>query len=214
MKKLILLLLIISINSCYNNGDKARLNRFNNEYKESLSNFKHDFVSYFPKKLDEGFLELHDMKLTEYNNAFIYLMNRYEENVYDSIRAEITIRSIASYVAGDSCLLVINKYKTEENWYKKIRIDKSNRNLLRRDCKKEEFPVPNFYQTRFLDNTTPCKLPQDFRLFVLEAKRGKYWDDKYLYGSQNLPTDWKHGYSKGFAISDKRKIIIYWFSIW
>lgn len=50
-------------------------------------------------------------------------------------------------------------------------------------------------------NTTFAPLPEDFQVFILDAK------------DQSPPT-WNHGYSYGIAINDKLSEVIYWVEDW
>jgi hypothetical protein len=58
------------------------------------------------------------------------------------------------------------------------------------------------------------KVPLDMEVYVQEAKHGNFWKiDADVY-RPNTMDEWKHGYSKGIAISKKRNIIVYWFIVW
>jgi len=68
--------------------------------------------------------------------------------------------------------------------------------------------------TRFKNKEIHCKLQDGFTYYVIDAKPGKYLDDKYLKETNYMPKEWKHGYTRGFAISEEQKVIIYWVAIW
>ena len=58
------------------------------------------------------------------------------------------------------------------------------------------------------------QLPDDFQIYVLDAQKGNYYNEEFPSRWIELTGEWKHGYSKGYAYSTKRNIIIYWAEIW
>ena len=57
-------------------------------------------------------------------------------------------------------------------------------------------------------------VPSDLQVNVVDARAGDFWkNDCNEYRPESLK-EWKHGYSKGFATSDKENIIVYWTMIW
>ncbi|WP_430815604.1 hypothetical protein [Carboxylicivirga sp. RSCT41] len=57
-------------------------------------------------------------------------------------------------------------------------------------------------------------VPSDTKIYVHEAKNGSFWKvDADVYRPETMD-EWKHGYSKGTAISKERNIILYWFIVW
>ncbi len=57
-------------------------------------------------------------------------------------------------------------------------------------------------------------VPSDLQVHVVDAKAGNFWkNDCNEYRPESLK-EWKHGYSKGFATSEKENIIVYWTMIW
>ncbi len=59
-------------------------------------------------------------------------------------------------------------------------------------------------------------LPLDLEAYVLEAEHGIFWKAAYgapAYRPERMK-EWKHGYSKGIAISAEEKIVVYWTMVW
>jgi len=57
-------------------------------------------------------------------------------------------------------------------------------------------------------------VPSDLQVHVVDARAGNFWkNDCNEYRPESLK-EWKHGYSKGFATSEKENIIVYWTMIW
>ena len=75
-------------------------------------------------------------------------------------------------------------------------------------------PIPSFYRYEKDFGLNAVRLDNDFRIYVLESKSGEYMDVEYLTKDNKFPSDWKNGFSRGLAINDQEKIIIYWLTIW
>ncbi len=84
------------------------------------------------------------------------------------------------------------------------------------------YPIPYFEKHSSLEyrgdindiysDTTVSGLSNDFMVYVFDYKPGIYW--KGLSPLNYMPTEFKNGYSKGIALNEKKKIVIYWFIIW
>lgn len=57
-------------------------------------------------------------------------------------------------------------------------------------------------------------LPDDLTVYVLESKNGDFWKIKNMEPRPVLPTLWKHGFSRGYAISSSLNIVCYWMMAW
>ncbi len=149
----------------------------------------------------------------EYGVTGIILKDKNDSRSYYKIHDSIIKIAIASYLPTDSCLLVINMFTTEKNLTRKRKANAKELKLLDKDCLLEKLPVPNFWHIETKVKTR-CNLSEDYKLYVLEAKKGIYWDKKYLTDGRYMPSEWKHGYSKGIAFNKVNFDIIYWFEIW
>lgn len=61
------------------------------------------------------------------------------------------------------------------------------------------------------------KLPKDLMIYVLDAKPGNYWRDRTKAEKEQrpiLPALWKHGYSRGLAISHSCQRVAWWAIAW
>ena len=58
------------------------------------------------------------------------------------------------------------------------------------------------------------KIPPDLRVYVVKAEAGNFWKEDCNEVRPKHLKEWKHGYSKGFAVSDKKNIIIFWAMVW
>jgi len=204
--KLIIFLSVL-ITSCNNNSK-----RYNGVYNQELKFFKKEFVKHMPRGTNESF-SYSLTKSGEYGVTGIILKDKNDNKTYSKIHDSIIKVAIASYLPSDSCLLVINMFTTEKNLSSKKKANSEELKLLENDCLFDKLPVPSFLELE-MEAKTRCKLPDSYELFVLEAKKGKYWDEKYLTDGQYMPSEWKHGYSKGIAFDKVNFDIIYWFKIW
>ncbi|MBK8953345.1 MAG: hypothetical protein IPM85_14830 [Chitinophagaceae bacterium] len=121
--------------------------------------------------------------------------------------------SIADYKPNDNCLLVINRFVNKENFYD-IKLSEKDSGYLERNCYSNKLPIPNFWHTPYTTNSTDCKLPLDFVIYVLESQKGKYFSEDLLTDGKFMPLQWRNGFSRGVAISKNRGLIIYWLAIW
>lgn len=81
-------------------------------------------------------------------------------------------------------------------------------------CHESKYPVPNFYLEDWSETTKNPTQLDNFKLFVLEAKSGVFMDSIKLPNGLYTPKGWKHGYSKGVALSPDTNEVIYWADIW
>jgi hypothetical protein len=207
---IISIVILLFINCKHNNEDYV------DEYNKDRAYFKSEFIDHFPQDIRER--EFHGIQCTYvpfYYNVRFDLTVTISKSEYDSIYYFLNNNDIIKYNSNDTCLVIIERFRNNENKYKKdLFLTDQQRQILSRKCLHNNLPIPNFYRNYFATDLTESKLPNDFVLYVIDAKKGKYWDDRYLRGGENLPKEWEHGYSKGIALSEKRRIAIFWFNIW
>jgi len=211
-KNTIAILFIIFIFGCKNNSNS--LIETNHIYQEHLSLFDTNFINHFPLKIKS-----HPMTIWSDTNAVsdhvrIMLEIEFDKSDYDSLIYDFESNKVAVYRANDTCLLIVNRFTQKENWHLRSKHKYVDRNLINKDCYKYNYPIPNFWDSQYLTFDTETRLPADFLIYVLEAKKGKFWDSNHITNGQYMPEFWKNGYSKGVTISKKRKKLIYWFIIW
>lgn len=217
MRIQIIIILITSISySC-----KPKKNKFSAEEKLLYDlNVKYDsvkvffgnsMVDRFPEKVDQNTITFTEsLSPVTGNLELIFIEKTY--NLSEKLKT-IEKKSVASYNANDTRLLVVNRFANRTNYYE-IKVSEKEIKLINLNCYDDKYPVPNFWHNEYTTEETKCKLPKDFELFVLEAKSGKQFNKKYLTDGKFMPDKWKNGYSKGIAISENRGLIIYWLIIW
>jgi hypothetical protein len=180
------------------------------DYQKQKNFFKDEFVNHFPRKLDTNYITFTDCASPDVGPLTLRLINRY--NNINRIN-KIIDNSIAHYASDDSCLLIVNRFATKDRFYK-IKLTNEEKETIDKECYKDKLPIPNFWDSQIISERTDTKLPEDFIIYVLNSKKGKFVKQELLTDGSFMPTAWKNGYSKGIAISKKRKIIIYWIDIW
>lgn len=222
MKKLLIILsffifLFLTI-GCGNIGIK----HMESIYLSKKNQFNQELVSHFPYKLPKGYLGGYSDSRTILADScfgpmdFIMYAN-YDSIEYNYLKAQIDSLMSEYLRPPDANLLLIFSYcdklivngKLYQNQETQNKKKLANRNLLITNG----IPVPLFLIDEYYGNTI-CGLSKDFNLYVFDAKPGKYLEDKYLQDCECLPKEWKHGYSKGVALSDTRHVIVYWTVVW
>ncbi len=92
----------------------------------------------------------------------------------------------------------------------------------------QRFPIPNFEDFNFglgvmeLSKTIKGEeqfkylytVPDDLCIYVVDSKHGDFWSNNV---SEKRPVElkeWRNGYTKGYSVSEKNNIIIFWTAIW
>jgi hypothetical protein len=226
---MILCLLIIAFTSGCQNTIKKPIKTSDykqiriNEYKRCLSFFDEGLISHFPKELPDtcGFstnVLINDtLKLIGFDVRNLILMKHCQSIGYLKLKNNFDKLSKAVYLANETNLLLLFSYSDRDSIDGKLYEDletPEKRLLAKHNVTiTKSLPVPLF-DIDYYKGNTKCGLSEDFKLYVLDAKPGKYLPDKYLADCDCLPEKWKHGYSKGVALSDKKRTVVYWIAVW
>ena len=192
--------------------DDVILDEMNKKYNYAISFFGKPMTDHFPKKIESIDCSFTDSYSSELGNLELVLLCREEKDYLNYLIKEYEKSAIAEYKASDTCLLVVNRFVNSDRHYK-IYPTQNELQLLEKDCYSNQNPIPNFWHNIFTSDSTECKLSEDFSIYVIEAKKGKYFEE-YLSDAWFMPEKWKHGYSKGVAISEENSAVIYWLIIW
>jgi len=176
---------------------------------QDISDFENPLIDHFPSQT----IGLYTAAISKDNKNDVIsamLLNQYEHIQYNRVKDSLIRFAKAKYETLDSCLLIVNMYTNENNFYKSHKTD--NLSYLQKDCLKEKLPIPNFWMLG-INQTNIINLPDDFEIYVFKASHDTI-NEKYLSKNALMPSYWKHGYSKGIATNDSTKEVIYWFVIW
>jgi len=223
MKKIIIFcILIMYITACSQNKKNVR-NIFENDYKFKLSLFDSKLTNYFPKLLPEGVRTISATYLNEtlgkycFGVKYIFLAAYYPKEEFQANKQKFDLISKAVYNPTDTTLLLVFSYadKTEIEGKIYYNGEKPERQLLAKKnvTTATSLPIPLF-EPDIYKGIAPYGLSEDFKMYVFDAKPGKFIKEEYLQECDCLPEKWKHGYSKGVALSEKQQIVIYWTIVW
>jgi len=186
------------------------IKQIDKEYQERKTFFNKEFVNHFPARLDSNYITFTDCVSPEVGPLTLRLINKIDKS--EDINKLID-GAIAKFVANDSCMLIINRFATRDRFYK-IKLSNKEQKLINRNCYIGKIPIPNFWDSKIISDSTESRLPADFIIYVLDSKAGRFVSSDLLTDGSFMPDVWKNGFSKGIAVSKKRKIVIYWVDIW
>lgn len=184
----------------------------NDAYIAGKNEFDTIITSHFPSKLSTyPYTIINNKNKAKHDISF----KLYEYKV-DSLKIDSILNKykfVAKYAHRDSCMLLINRFETKDTYKNRKRVEILDTLSLNKDCYKNKYPIPNF---SVYDVTDENNLPLDdnFNIYVIEAKSGKYFKNFDLLPNPQMPSEWQNGYSKGIAINKKSKTLIYWGIIW
>lgn len=219
MKKSILILILLGcilVSSCQGvkeSPNQKMIDDLNRTYLEKKSFFLNDLTNHFPHGLNENNITYTDNVSPEMGSLELMVIDSVSTDTLLLIQKNLERICKGKYNSSDTCLFVVDRFLSTNKYYKLENTDYDKR-LIERPCYTGRFPVPNFWHNDFTTNETECQLPDDFVLYVIDAKQGEFLKEELLTNGWFMPKQWKNGYSKGLAISRERNIIIYWLVIW
>jgi len=77
----------------------------------------------------------------------------------------------------------------------------------------EVYPLPTFNSIKEILVRNNIEI-DSFDFYILELKSGLFYDKNYLPEVLEMPSNWKHGISKGYAINEDKMLLICWLYIW
>lgn len=194
--------------------NKAFLIENNNRFKEYKLDFSDTLINQFPVKILYPVVDIVSNTNLKKNDIGL-LLYEYDVKVSDikNLRKKIIKEAIQNYKSKDSCFLIVNRFETEET-YSKFEVVEINDSLIDKHCNENLLPIPNFIASNYPKNKNDLNLDDSFEIFVLESKPGKHFKNFDVQPSLQMPKKWKNGFSKGIAISEKNRVVIYWSIIW
>lgn len=228
-RNLILLLTIaISLTGCGDTIIRQYLAKVNSHLKEQKKTFgddylKSDLLSHFPDKVTDTTNFSMFSSPPSCPPSFkcsaqfgeIYLIT-----TRDSVK-EIWLKNNSQfktlYVADSN--IIINQTELRKDMFPVEKCNKSFDN---------KYPIPYFESYDFNLGETKYEkeidgenywdyihtIPRDLEVFVLGAEAGDFWKESCNENRPESLREWKHGYSKGIAISEEKDILIYWTILW
>lgn len=223
MRNIIIILsfVVVVLSAACQNADIRK--KMQKDYKQSIQFFGNDLAGHFPDELPDSCSfgatvpKKDNLKMLGFEVDGMLLWKTYSSSQYKALVSKFINLSNTAYEANDSSLLLVFSYcdeiKIEGDIYRDQELPERQALAKHNVTKASSLPVPLFEIDEYKGNTI-SGLPEDFELYILDASPSKYIDDKYLQECNCLPEKWKHGYSKGVALSDKKQVVIYWVTVW
>ena len=197
-----------------------------NKYSKSLSFFADTLVSHFPKSLGRATFSTDVLgkadKIKYYFRTFMMkCYQKYSDQEYDRIQILVDSLSKKTYVANDSMLLLFtyqDKLEVDDYLFTDRASSEKKRMAMANFERDSCLPIP-FFRDQFSDamytGSTCSGLKDGFILHVFDAQPGIFLSKELLYDSSEcLPEKWKHGFSRGVALNEKEKEVIFWIVVW
>ena len=217
MKQLIFLVVLLV--SCTHNDYLKR------NYESNKSLLNHNLTSHMPLTTSNFTILiqsnissiLKDSVSKGFNPLELFIVEKYDEHTFDVKLNNVNLNKQNCHYANDTNLILIGQYLLHKYGYFKFvgfeEGDESKEIISRNFRNKNNFPVPVFDITGY-KKSSYVGLSEEFQICVIEAKQGIYASSDVLSKDNLMPDNWKHGFSKGYAISEKEKTIIYWCMVW
>ena len=208
MKKIFLLIsLIVLFESCDRNYPIEK-------YYDYKTRFDKNFTDQFPKKIKCDYYQMTADTQPDRNNVGFYLqLHLHQKSNVKDIKLNAQKLAIAKYNSSDKCLFIVNRFETVQT-YDNIEIPKVDSTKLNIECERNLLPIPNFVTYKSHNSFNDLKLDKSFEIYIFESKAGKMLKNFKMNPFSEMPEKWKNGISKGIAISEKNKDVIYWSIAW
>lgn len=185
--------LIILLTQC---GDN-RTRKFLEDYANARMEFPLSLTDHFPSEFKSigQFSAITPAGAYGHDMAFFCLAIKTDSLDITEIKSRLKKANAKEYAPNDSSLIIVGDT-----------VDYSQ--------KTEGIPIPSFYDYEKDFGLNSVRLDNDFKIYVLESKNGEYMNKEDLTKNNKFPPNWKNGFSRGLAINEQEKTIIYWLTIW
>jgi hypothetical protein len=190
------------------------------EYIQYLTFFSKELVNHFPNDVEHKISQTSNFKVSDLNyrppsNYFFQIVSDFDTS--DTTIDSLVKISKAKISASDTTNILIFTYTGLRKYDNSIMImgktGKRSTSVAKGNIKKRnKVPIPHFssYPGK---NTYSC-LDSSYTIYVLDYEKGVFTDTSYLEENIYIPNEWKHGYTKGIALSKEEKSIVYWITVW
>jgi len=208
MNKLKLCLLfsaLISVISCHYKS--TELPKWKADYIVLLKEFPKGLTTHFPKekKIKPDFVS-HYTYVSKYSPSQLIVKQKESKAIIDSL---ISVARKITY--SDTSYYIVNKHLRDSNI---LSITKNYEQFKTQIEHKGAVPIPNFYNVSDFDKNSYSLLNKSNMLYLIEAEPKQCCSDKFHQGDWHMPTRWKDGFSRGYAINLEDNSVIYWLVIW
>ena len=178
------------------------------DYQMAINDFPDSLVSHFPKELVTNNYGLTQSYESDYSHTGLYL----KIPLNDAVDSIIKNNDLIKYHSNDPCLFVVNRYYRFNNHG--IRNDYNSELDIAENCSKEMLPIPNFRSIGEFRKKENYGLSTGYLIYVVDAKPEHSNKNIKSNWRRWMPEKWVQGYSKGFAINQEEKDLIFWTIKW
>jgi len=184
------------------------------ENEKYIEKFEEDFTNQFPKKIECDYYNIRANTNRDRNNVglLLFAYGVAEKDILEE-KNKAKKLAVAKYNSKEKCLLIVNRFETFET-NENLKNPEIDSLKIENECEKNLYPIPNFIDYHVQNKVNDLKLDDSFEVYVFEAKQGNNFAEYQLLPCSQMPEKWKNGYSKGIAISESKKIVIYWSVMW
>lgn len=183
-------------------------------YHKNLNYFSRDMIDHFPKNVSDTSAmstNIEDTSKIDHNLSYFSFMY-WEQLPIQTLKQKIdslNLMRVPKRSVNDSSFLLLTFFD------RRLDSKQQDRSIKRGDVFSETTPLPYFELFDQFKGNTFCGLEKDFVLYILNSCESSKLPSKYKMAGYNcFPSKWQHGYSKGVAVSEKRRIILYWIVCW
>ena len=189
-------------------GKETILKNLNNHFPKKIKNINYKLIGSYPSLCTKN-------NSAQYGNLYL-IVNKadYKENLLKIKKDKFIYKT---YYNQENIIIDFSEFKHDifsvqkcNNWY---------------DSK---FAIPYFESYDFGIGESVTKkeengtilykytytIPNDLQVYVIQAKSGIFWKKPCNEKRPKSLKEWRHGYSKGIAVSDKEDLIVFWSMIW
>ena len=160
-------------------------------------------------QVDSSLTNHFDLVENRFNNASFKYPNTYKNdglsimflipNIKGNFETAMSLResALGAISIDSNCKLIVDN-------------PSSNAEYFGSECDEKVYPIPDYLNWRigFSD------IPNDLTFYILDYKGGQFLPDSLLTNGGGMPRNLKNGFSKGFALSEKKKKMIFWLIVW
>ena len=209
LKYFIYLLIVGLLTQC--NIDRTESNDYKKSMSIAKSKFADSLTSHFPDSVLGTFrlITIAPSKCVENGRCGIDLIIQLNDSIEADLEERINSMGLVK-TSFDNCNLIVNPVSESSD------CDKFLDSLLV-NCSSFNSILPNFPKVL---NSSKLLIPQEyvdignFDVYVQEAVAGSFLNEENLTVGCGLPSEWRNGFSKGFAIDRENRKVLFWLEMW
>jgi hypothetical protein len=222
MFSMLSLFIVLTLASC----SDSIVSKANHEFSEGKKSFSNQYntanlFAQFPDKLTKDCLQMYSSppsrRGTKYT-GYLYLicpLDKPGTEISNVLNGKALYSS--SYKEPEN--IIVNLSDLRQNVFPEAKCNQWFAN---------KYPIPYFESFDFglgekeeqkkVDGETHYNytytIPPDLQVYVIASESGNFWKGDYKENRPESLKEWRNGYSRGIATSEKQNMIVYWTMIW